>query len=197
MDEDARLMMKVRDGDEAAFDLLMNRHKKPLLNFIYRMVPVASLAEELAQDVFVRVYLARKSYAPTAKFSTWLFQIASNTTRKHIRKNRHFVLESELTRDSEGSTPSFRQPAAAADAFEVLASRERGEMVRRALAALPAKEKMALTLRKHQECSYQEIAQIMKCSVGAIKTYLHRGKSRMREALVAMERRWEPATPER
>jgi RNA polymerase sigma-70 factor (ECF subfamily) len=189
MDADAMLMLRVRDGEDAAFDLLMTRYQKPLQNFIYRMIPDAALAEELAQDVFVRIYLARKSYLPTAKFTTWLFQVATNTTLKHIRKHRRVLREADLP-GAAGDAP-LRELGVAegASALDRIEQEELARLVRRALGRLPAKEKAALILRKYHDCSYQEIAETMKCSVGAIKTHIHRGKLRLRELLLGMEKR--------
>jgi RNA polymerase sigma-70 factor (ECF subfamily) len=187
MDADALLMQRVREGDDEAFDLLMNRYQKPLKNFIYRMIPDAALAEELAQDVFVRIYLARNSYVPSARFSTWLFTVATNTTLKHIRKHKRMVREADLGRP--GGTPLADLGVAGGDsALDLVEKEELGRLVRHALGRLPHKEKTALILRKYQDCSYQEIAEIMKCSVGAIKTHIHRGKLRLRELLLGMEK---------
>ena len=193
MDADALLMQQVRDGDAGAFDLLMNRYQRPLKNFIYRMIPDAALAEELAQDVFVRIYLARKSYVPTARFSTWLFKVATNTTLKHIRKNRRMLREADLARP-DGEAPLEALGVAGGDsALDLVEKEELARMVRQALGRLPQKEQVALFLRKYEDYSYQEIAETMKCSVGAIKTYIHRGKLRLRDMLLRMERHLDPA----
>lgn len=195
-DPDALLMMQVRDGNDAAFDGLMNRYKKPLMNFIFRMVQDSSLAEELAQDVFVRIYLARKRYRPDAKFSTWMFSIATNTTLKHIRKNRRLIREVDLQNPHDPEAPFFDSVPGSSDAHQVLQEKELLLLLQQALASLPGKERAALALRKDQGCSYQEIADIMRCSVGAIKTYIHRGKLRLREVFALPPARLDSA-PER
>jgi len=196
MDEDALLMQKVREDDDGAFDLLMNRYKRPLLNFIYRMIQDASIAEELAQDVFVRIYMARKRYQPTARFSTWLFKVATNTTLKHIRKNSRIILQAELESNEDEGTGRFYKISidTGTNAYQRVERKEMAGLVRKALNRLPEKEKMALSLRKYDDFSYKEIADIMKCSVGAIKTYIHRGKLKLREALLRMEKNLEPAS---
>jgi RNA polymerase sigma-70 factor (ECF subfamily) len=189
MDADAMLMLRVRDGDDTAFDLLMTRYQKPVQNFIYRMIPDAALAEELAQDVFVRIYLARKSYVPTARFTTWLFKVATNTTLKHLRKHKRVLREADLPGDGgEGLRPELGV-AEGDSALDRIEQEELARLVRRALGRLPPKEQAALILRKYHDCSYQEIAETMKCSVGAIKTYIHRGKLRMKGLLLGMEQR--------
>jgi len=192
MDADAQLMERVRDGDAASFDLLMDRYRRPVVNFVYRMVRDAAAAEEIAQDVFVQIYLARKRYTASARFSTWLFKVATNTTLKHIRKHRRVVRESELATETRERFLDLLTAGESDGAHESLERKELGLLVQQALVALPDKEKVALTLRKYEGCSYQEIADIMKCSVAAIKTHIHRGKLRLRETLLRAERRLDP-----
>ncbi|HOB53172.1 MAG TPA: sigma-70 family RNA polymerase sigma factor [Acidobacteriota bacterium] len=192
MDADAQLMERVRDGDVASFDLLMDRYRKPVINFVYRMVRDAAAAEEIAQDVFVQIYLARTRYTASARFSTWLFKVATNTTLKHIRKHRRMVRESELATNVRERFLDVLTAGENDGAHESLERKELGLLVQQALVALPDKEKVALTLRKYEGCSYQEIADIMKCSVAAIKTHIHRGKLRLRETLLRAESRLDP-----
>ncbi|HNR37449.1 MAG TPA: sigma-70 family RNA polymerase sigma factor [Acidobacteriota bacterium] len=192
MDADAQLMERVRDGDTASFDLLMDRYRRPVINFVYRMVRDAAAAEEIAQDVFVQIYLARKRYTASARFSTWLFKVATNTTLKHIRKHRRVVRESELATETRERFLDLLTAGENDGAHESLERKELGLLVQQALVALPDKEKVALTLRKYEGCSYQEIADIMKCSVAAIKTHIHRGKLRLRETLLRAESRLDP-----
>lgn len=192
MDADAQLMERVRDGDVASFDLLMDRYRKPVINFVYRMVRDAAAAEEIAQDVFVQIYLARTRYTASARFSTWLFKVATNTTLKYIRKHRRMVRESELATNVRERFLDVLTAGENDGAHESLERKELGLLVQQALVALPDKEKVALTLRKYEGCSYQEIADIMKCSVAAIKTHIHRGKLRLRETLLRAESRLDP-----
>jgi len=88
LEQDAELMLRVRDGDPASFALLLERHRAPVVHFLYRMIPNQAVAEELAQEVFLRVYKSRASYEPTAKFTTWLFRIATHLALNQIRDNR-------------------------------------------------------------------------------------------------------------
>lgn len=192
MDADAQLMERVRDGDTASFDLLMDRYRRPVVNFVYRMIRDAAAAEEIAQDVFVQIYLARKRYTASARFSTWLFKVATNTTLKHIRKHRRVVRESELATETRERFLALLAAGENDGAHETLERKELGLLVQQALVALPDKEKVALTLRKYEGYSYQEIADIMKCSVAAIKTHIHRGKLRLRETLLRTESRLDP-----
>lgn len=184
MDEDARLMLRVKEGDDLALDELMTRYRRPLVNFIFRLVHDAGEAEELAQDVFVRVYFSRDRYEPKAKFSTWLFAIASNASFKHLRSRKRLVAQSELD-TSEGPSWEERWSDSGMDAQEKLEREDMAKLVRRSLADLPERERTALTLRKYHDFSYQEIADIMRCSLAAIKTYIHRGKLRLKDSLPA------------
>src|SRR6202040_547294 len=86
---DVQLMLDVKAGDDASFDLLLKKYRTPLVNFLYRMVRDTATAEDLAQEVFLRVYRARKQYSPSAKFTTWLFRIATNLALNSVRDNRH------------------------------------------------------------------------------------------------------------
>src|ERR1700730_11046037 len=93
---DVQLMLDVKAGDEASFDLLLRKYRLPLVNFLFRMVRDAATAEDLAQEVFLRVYRARKQYSPSAKFTTWLFRIATNLALNSVRDNRYRKLEMSL-----------------------------------------------------------------------------------------------------
>lgn len=196
MDDDARLMQQVGLGDDAAFEELMNRHKRPLIRFIYRIVHNESMAEELAQDAFVRVYLHREKYRPQAKFSTWLFTIATNNTIKFLRKEKRWV-HMDDAKTASGAPAMECAASQCSSAAERVQEEEMAVLVRRALSKLPVQERTAIVLRKYQDCSYQEIADVMKCSLGAIKTYIHRGKLRLKEILTKMERSLDPASTER
>src|SRR5258705_2415203 len=90
---DVQLMLDVKAGDEQSFELLLSKYRTPLVNFLYRMVRDSAVAEDLAQEVFLRVYRARKEYAPSAKFTTWMFRIATNLALNSVRDNRHHQLE--------------------------------------------------------------------------------------------------------
>src|SRR5277367_3793064 len=90
---DVQLMLDVKAGDEASFELLLRKYRTPLVNFLYRMVRDSAAAEDLAQEVFLRVYRARQDYAPSAKFTTWMFRIATNLALNSVRDNRHRKME--------------------------------------------------------------------------------------------------------
>ncbi|MBP7865299.1 MAG: sigma-70 family RNA polymerase sigma factor [Acidobacteria bacterium] len=184
MDADAQLMVRVRDGDDGAFNALMTRYRKPVINFVYRLVQNGSAAEEIAQDVFVNIYLARHRYEPTARFSTWLFTVATNMSLKHLKRKKRWISESEA--DPEAGRTYAAHPEGNPSALDRVVDRELADLVREAVRNLPEKERTAIVLCKYHDFSYQEIAQIMKCSLGAIKTHIHRGKLRLRDMLRKM-----------
>src|SRR5271167_629849 len=97
---DVQLMLDVKAGDEASFELLLRRYRTPLVNFLYRMVRDTAMAEDLAQEVFLRVYRAREQYAPSAKFTTWMFRIATNLALNSVRDNRYRKMETSIDASS-------------------------------------------------------------------------------------------------
>jgi RNA polymerase sigma-70 factor (ECF subfamily) len=107
LERDAELMLRVRDGDPASFALLLERHRGPVIHFVYRMVQNQAVAEELAQEVFFRVYRSRATYEPTAKFTTWLFRIATHLALNWIRDGKHENSQESIDRSEEGTTRQF------------------------------------------------------------------------------------------
>jgi RNA polymerase sigma-70 factor, ECF subfamily len=185
-DPDVRLMLQVRDGDAAAFTELVLRYQNRLLTVLEHLVGSREQAEDLAQDVFVRVFKARHRYEPEAKFSTWLFTIAnnvaSNALRSRSRRREVRVLEgngdtSPLALDQLAKAASGLMPARALD------KAEQAEMVRHAVSALSERQRMALLLAKFEGMSYQDIAQSMGLSVQAIKSLLSRARVNLKEIL--------------
>jgi len=186
-DPDVRLMLRVRDDDAAAFEQLVLRHQTRLITILEHLVGSRHQAEDLAQDVFLRVYRARKRYLPEAKFSTWLYTIANNVAR-----NSHRTLarrpEVHLTsRDSRGlaqnpleqlvAAASGQLPTRQLDKFETV------EIVQLAVQSLNERQRMAVLLAKFEGMSYAEIANIMDLSPQAIKSLLSRARNKLREIL--------------
>src|ERR1700686_2199420 len=144
---DVQLMLDVKAGDERSFELLLRKYRTPLVNFLYRMVRDSAVAEDLAQEVFLRVYRARKEYAPSAKFTTWMFRIATNLALNSVRNNRHRRMEISLdqTVDS-GRSDDVEQrvmevPDRAPSVEQQLVARTRSEVILRAVHALPEKQR--------------------------------------------------------
>lgn len=184
---DEELMLNYREGDEAAFEMLYRKYEKPVLDFIYRMVMSADEAENLCQETFFRVVRARKNYQVTATFKTWLFQIALNLCRDRQRRMKH---RSHLS----FSAPVRAQNDRDAELQDVLAdpsldlvrrveTAELGALVQRAIAALPEDEHLVVVLKEYQGLEFSEIAEIMDCPVGTLKSLNHRAHEKLRKTL--------------
>jgi RNA polymerase sigma-70 factor (ECF subfamily) len=185
IDSDAALMVAFQQGDTAAFDQLLDKYQKPIVNFIYKIVNNSGEAEELAQEVFLRVYRARQRYEPRAKFAAWIYRIAMNLSLKEIARKRRMRFWRPAAPLQEGGPAveeMFRDPLPNAE--HRLISSELGKAVRDAIQALPKNEKIALVLRRYQELSYKEIAEVMQCTEAAVKTYIHRGKLHVRDRIL-------------
>jgi RNA polymerase sigma-70 factor (ECF subfamily) len=185
LDFDAELMLRVKDGDGASFTILLEKHRLPVIHFLYRMVQNQGVAEELAQEVFLRVYRSRGSYEPTAKFTTWLFRIATHLALNSLRDGKNRRLEERLDDDSQ-DTPA-RQVSDHQPTVEQKMMREaRLEEIRRAVAMLPEKQRAAVLMHKYQEMEYSQIAKVLDCSESAIKSLLFRAYETLRARLAHM-----------
>ena len=180
LEHDARLMLSVKEGDEASFALLLARYRTPVMNFIYRMVQNQPIAEELAQEVFLRVYRARSGYAPSAKFTTWLFRIATHLALNSIRDNRGDWMTESLDQEQ---TPAAAVADRRASVEQELVEEARLVEVRRAVQALPAKQRAAVLMHKYPEMEYAQIAQVLGCSESAVKSLLFRAYEALRGKL--------------
>jgi len=185
LDYDAQLMVRVKEGDGASFAVLLEKHRGPVIHFLYRMVQNQAVAEELAQEVFLRVYRSRATYEPTAKFTTWLFRIATHLALNSLRDGRNERLQESL--DSESGEPAARQlfdrrPSAEA----VLVNQVRREEIRQAVADLPEKQRAAVLMHKYQEMEYSQIAKVLNCSESAVKSLLFRAYETLRARLAHM-----------
>src|ERR1700685_3537073 len=157
LERDAELMLRVREGDDTSFGLLLDRHRSPVVHFLYRMVQNDAVSEELAQEVFLRVYRSRATYVPTAKFTTWLFRIATHLALNWIRdgkkERRNESLSEELI---EGAEPqgAERPPVLEQEVIHEARVRE----IRKAIEALPEKQRAAVLMHKYQGLDYSQIA---------------------------------------
>jgi RNA polymerase sigma-70 factor (ECF subfamily) len=182
LEPDARLMLRVREGDAASFALLLERHRAPVIRFLYRMVQNQAVAEELAQEVFLRVYRARARYEPTARFTTWLFRIATHLALNSLRDKRSGKYHESL--DEEAEDTASRQLADRRPTIEQkLLDRARLGEVRRAVAALPDKQRAAVLMHKYEELEYSQIARVLECSESAVKSLLFRAYQTLRVRL--------------
>jgi RNA polymerase sigma-70 factor (ECF subfamily) len=184
-DPDAALMLRVKRGDRAAFAELVDKYKQPVMNFIYRTLRDETEAEDLAQNVFLQVYKSRDRYERTAKFSTWLFTIARNLCLNEIRRrSRHPAesLEEGHTEHEDQPQRQFEDKKMGLPTDDVL----HGELARKieeALAELPENQRTAILLCRQDELSYEEIAEILGCSLSATKSLIHRGRETLKEKL--------------
>ena len=186
---DVQLMLDVKAGDEKSFELLLRRYRTPLVNFLYRMVRDTGVAEDLAQEVFLRVYRARKDYAPSAKFTTWMFRIATNLALNSVRDNRHRQMDISMDQSmnaGDEEQPAMQVPDRAPTIEQQLVARTRSETILRAVHALPEKQRAAVLLHKYQELDYDEIARILECSESALKSLLFRAYETLRAELAPL-----------
>jgi RNA polymerase sigma-70 factor (ECF subfamily) len=186
---DVQLMLDVKAGDEESFELLLRKYRIPLVNFLYRMVRDSAVAEDLAQEVFLRVYRARKEYAPSAKFTTWMFRIATNLALNSVRDNRHRQMEISMDQTvaaGDDEHPAIEVPDRTPTVEQVLVARSRSEMILAAINALPEKQRAAVLLHKYQELDYDEIARILECSESALKSLLFRAYETLRTELAPL-----------
>lgn len=185
LDYDAQLMIRVKQGDGVSFGLLLEKHRSSVIYFLYRMVQNQAVAEELAQEVFLRVYRSRATYEPTARFTTWLFRIATHLALNSLRDGKNERAEARL--DAETPESAARQVSDARPSVEqVMVHRARLEEVRQAIAALPEKQRAAVLMHKYEEMDYSQIAQALACSESAVKSLLFRAYETLRARLAHM-----------
>jgi RNA polymerase sigma-70 factor (ECF subfamily) len=184
---DEELMLSYRGGDEAAFEMLYRRHEKPLLNFFYRVVMNAVEAENLCQETFFRIVRAKKKYEATAKFKTWLFQIALNLCRDRLRRMKHrshISLNTQASSQNDGDIELqelISDPSS--DLEKHMETEELGALVQGAITSLPEDEHLVVVLKEYQGTKLSEIANIMNCPIGTIKSLNHRAHKKLRKIL--------------
>ena len=188
---DVQLMLDVKAGDEQSFALLLHRYRTPTVNFLYRMVRNREQAEDLAQEVFIRVYRARADYVPSAKFTTWLFRIATNLALNSVRDTRHqrmeVSLDAPVTVDSEeGDERPLDVAEKNPNIEEHLVQEAQRDMIRHAIDKLPEKQRAAVLLHKYQDLDYGEISKILSCSESALKSLLFRAYETLRVELAPL-----------
>ena len=182
---DAEIMLRVREGDDAGFNFLIEKYRRPIVNFMFRMVHNQAVAEELAQEVFLRVYRSRDTYRAEAKFTTWLYRIATNLGVNHARDTRHERAAQNVYLDQPdpetGTTPDV------ADArplvVDEMVKDERMRAIRRHVMALPERQRTAVLMHKYQGLDYKEIGAVLKLSESATKSLLFRAYQTLRERL--------------
>jgi RNA polymerase sigma-70 factor (ECF subfamily) len=184
-DPDAALMLRAKRGDRAAFAELVEKYKQPVMNFVFRSLRDEIEAEDLAQNVFLQVFKSRARYRQTAKFSTWLFTIARNLCLNEIRRRSRHPAESIEEEHAEHEDQPHRQYEDKSQMAppEQLLQGELARKIEEALAGLPENQRTAILLCRQDELSYEEIAEILDCSLSATKSLIHRGRETLKEKL--------------
>jgi len=182
---DAEIMLRVKAGDQSAFDYLVQKYRRPLVSFMFRMARNSAAAEDLAQEVFLRVYRSRQTYEASAKFTTWLYRIATNLAVNHARDTRHERPEVTVSLDEpdEESGTTLDVPDSNIGAEEALVRRERMLAIRAKVEALPERQRLAVVMHKYQQMDYKQIADVLKLSESATKSLLFRAYQTLREQL--------------
>ena len=182
---DAEVMLRVKAGDQSAFNYLVQKYRRPMVSFMYRMARNSAAAEDLAQEVFLRVYRSRETYEASAKFTTWLYRIATNLAVNHARDTRHERPEVQVSLDEpdEDTGTTLELPDASLNAEQVMVRRERMLAIRKKVESLPEQQKLAVIMHKYQQMDYKQIAEVLKKSESATKSLLFRAYETLREQL--------------
>jgi len=182
---DAEVMLRVRAGDDAAFEYLVQKYRRPMVSFMYRMAHNSTVAEDLAQEVFLRVYRSREKYEASAKFTTWLYRIATNLAVNYARDTRHERPENVVNIDEPDDDTGLTMdiPDTSLSAEETIIRRERMAAIRQRVQALPERQKIAVIMHKYQQMDYKQIAQVLRLSESATKSLLFRAYETLREQL--------------
>jgi RNA polymerase sigma-70 factor (ECF subfamily) len=182
---DADVMLRVKAGDQEAFEYLVEKYRRPMVNFMYRMAHNSAAAEDLAQEVFLRVYRSREGYEATAKFTTWLYRIATNLAMNHVRDTRNERPEKTVSLDEPDQETGLTMdvPDAALSAEQTILRRERLAAIRQRVQALPERQRLAVLMHKYQQMDYKQIGEVLKLSESATKSLLFRAYETLREQL--------------
>jgi RNA polymerase sigma-70 factor, ECF subfamily len=179
IDLDTQLMIRVQRNDASSFGELLTRNRNLVVNYLARMVVNRAVAEELAQDVFVRVYRSRQTYEPTAKFSTWLYRITTNVALNHFRDDKR--AQNQISLDVRDAVQVRRE---AQDRTVLIEDRLVREVVlrqiRHAIRALPPKQRAAVIMHKYDEMDYAQISRVLECSPSAVKALMFRAYETLR-----------------
>ncbi|WP_446742714.1 RNA polymerase sigma factor [Silvibacterium acidisoli] len=183
--DDAEIMLRVREGDDSSFDVLIEKYRRPIIHFMFRMVHNQAIAEELAQEVFLRVYRSRHTYRAEAKFSTWLYRIATNLGVNHARDTKYERAAQNVYLDQPdpetGTTPDVADMTASIE--QEMVKDERMKAIRQHVFALPERQRTAVLMHKYQGMDYKQIGEVLKLSESATKSLLFRAYQSLRERL--------------
>jgi RNA polymerase sigma-70 factor (ECF subfamily) len=182
---DAAVMLRVAAGDEAGFNYLARKYHRPIMHFLFRMVRNEAVAEELAQEVFLRVYRSRESYRAEAKFTTWLYRIATNLAVNHARDTKYERSAQTIYLDApdeeSGTTPDVADDELTVE--QRMMRDERMGAIHKHVMALPERQRMAVLMHKYQGMDYRQIGDVLKLSESATKSLLFRAYQTLRDRL--------------
>ena len=185
---DEALMFQIQGGDLCSFDTLVKRWEKPLLNYCYRMVNDIALAEDLRQEIFLRIYRSAKTYRATALFSTWVYRIATNLCLDTLAKQQHrkeIPVATYRESEFEGSEDRLIDPSDQPET--VVIKRESEDQVRSALAGLSEDQRVVVIMRHYNGMKFREIAEILECPISTIKSRMAAGMERLSQMLSKQE----------
>lgn len=180
--DDVALMLRVKTGDVAAFEILVDRHKHSVVGTAAKMLGGESDADDIAQQVFIRVWKSAARYEPSAKFTTWLMTIARNLVFNEMRRRQRARLVPMDTEVEDGPQHQFADTETAAPGEQLLDA-ELQNAIEEAIASLPENQRMAIVLRRYENMPYEDIAKILKTSVPAVKSILFRARMDLKERL--------------
>ena len=185
LDPDAALMLRVKRGDRDAFEQLVEKYKQAVLNLVYRTLPDPTEAEDLAQNVFIQVYKSAHRYRASARFSTWLYTIARNLSLNEIRRRTRHPTESIDQPHPERAEEPRRQFAdeRRSRPDDSCLHQELEAKLEEALRDLPENQRTAILLCREEELSYEQIAEVLGCSLSATKSLIHRGRETLKQRL--------------
>ncbi|OGK09093.1 MAG: hypothetical protein A2W80_08810 [Candidatus Riflebacteria bacterium GWC2_50_8] len=176
-------MLQFQSGDEAAFRILVDRYKQRIYAFTYRFLSRSPEAEDIAQEVFVKIYFARDTYRPAAKFSTWVYVITRNTCLQAMKKLGTKISINDSSRETDLEMLETVADTRAESPSEHALNDEKAGKIVEALDRLPESQRLAILLRRYDQMSYEEMAEVMNCSVQSVKSLLFRGRAALKEYL--------------
>jgi RNA polymerase sigma-70 factor (ECF subfamily) len=178
-----KIMSEVASGDLSAFREIVERHQDSLLNYIQRYTGDRTAAEDIAQEVFLRVFRTAREYQPLSSFKTWLFKIATNLCLNELRDNR--ILRNTIDIFELNQSGFVALPTARSSPEKEAEGRELGAVLMKAINSLPEKQRIALLLHKYEGFSYLEISQMLGCSMPSVESLIHRARLGLKEQLTS------------
>lgn len=184
VDTAAKLMLQFQGGDDACFEAIVDMHKQNMFDLAYRFLGNYQDAEDVTQELFIKVYHSRETYRALSKFTTWIYKICKNTCIKQLQKRKANTtsLSDYQSSLNDRSLDEVRDPKSDLPLDSLLAQ-EKAETVKNAIDSLPERQRLALVLYRYQECSYQEVSEILDCSEEAVKSILHRARMSLKDKL--------------